>query len=170
MEHAIPPGMACSIPMRGFESCTNSTSVLFIDQCKHWSIRYFSFSQEKENACESSRGCQRQKKPTALRFRGLRKRRENCVSAVSFFLSKSDPLRRAPILFFHAAPSERLSSSRREDSNQVRTAHRCCSSTSANTGRYDTSLFRKKKRMHSNPLAASFPDPIMSTVPSYRIH
>ncbi len=41
----------------------------------------------------------RQKGPAPFRFRGYRKRRESCISAGSFFLSKSDPLRRAPILF-----------------------------------------------------------------------
>ena len=40
----------------------------------------------------------RQKKVAAFRFRGLRKSRENFISAPSFFLSKSDPLRWAPIL------------------------------------------------------------------------
>jgi hypothetical protein len=41
----------------------------------------------------------RQKGPAPFRFRGYRKRRESCISAGSFFLSKSDPLRRDPILF-----------------------------------------------------------------------
>ena len=40
----------------------------------------------------------RQKKLAAFRFRGLRRSRENCISAPSFFLSKTDPLRWAPIL------------------------------------------------------------------------
>ena len=35
----------------------------------------------------------RQKKPAPFRFRGLRKRPENFISAVSFFLSPSNPLR-----------------------------------------------------------------------------
>ena len=34
----------------------------------------------------------RQKKPAPFRFRGLRKSRENYTSAVSFFLSESNPL------------------------------------------------------------------------------
>ena len=42
----------------------------------------------------------RQKKRTPFRFRGFRKRRENCISARSFFLSKTDPLHWAPFWFF----------------------------------------------------------------------
>ena len=37
----------------------------------------------------------RQKKLAALRFRGLRKSRESCTSAISFFLSTAKPLRLA---------------------------------------------------------------------------
>ena len=56
--------------------------------------------------CPPAAGCavqvpplRRQKGPAPFRFRGYRKRRESCISAGSFFLSKSDPLRRDPILF-----------------------------------------------------------------------
>ena len=40
---------------------------------------------------------QRQKKPAPFRFHGLRKCRENSIFAVSFFFSKPDPLRWAPV-------------------------------------------------------------------------
>ena len=42
----------------------------------------------------------RRKNAAPFRFRGFRKSRENCISAASFLLSKSDPLRWAPILFW----------------------------------------------------------------------
>ena len=39
-------------------------------------------------------GKRRQKNSVPFRFRGLRKRRENCISTESFFLFRSNPLRR----------------------------------------------------------------------------
>ena len=43
----------------------------------------------------------RQKKPTTLRFRSFRKRRENCASVVSFFLSDSKLLQELQVVFLH---------------------------------------------------------------------
>ena len=40
----------------------------------------------------------RQKNPAPFRFRGLRKSRENCISAVSFFLSKTEVSRGTSVL------------------------------------------------------------------------
>ena len=62
----------------------------------------------------------RQKKPAPFRFRGLRKSRENAISAVSFFLSKPDPLCRAPVWGGPSLPGGigihvRLKLGRRED-------------------------------------------------------
>ena len=49
----------------------------------------------------------RQKTPAPFRFRGLRKSRESCTSAGAFFLSESNPLRRASIRFYATGSPER---------------------------------------------------------------
>ena len=48
-------------------------------------------------AVQIPQGSPRQKKLAPFRFPGSRKRRESCLSASSFFLSKSNPLRWASI-------------------------------------------------------------------------
>ena len=47
----------------------------------------------------------RQKKLASFRFRGLRKSRESCTSAISFFLSTTNPLRWALWLLNLGIPS-----------------------------------------------------------------
>ena len=55
-----------------------------------------SWSQTTRATSCATPGC-RQKKLAPFRFRGLRKSRESCISAPSFFLSESNPLRWASI-------------------------------------------------------------------------
>ncbi len=51
----------------------------------------------------------RQRKLSPFRFPGFRKRRESSISEISLFLSKSNPLRWASILFFSMVFEEAFS-------------------------------------------------------------